>query len=73
MPDWQVTATTVRCDTAGDEVTLLVYKDWSVRCTGSRRATGKHGPECTGAACPLALEYRRKLRAEETDQTDSHQ
>ncbi len=32
--NWQVTATTVYCDAVDDEVTLLVYKDWSTKCTG---------------------------------------
>jgi hypothetical protein len=34
MVDWQVTATTIYCDAVDDEVTIIVYKDWSTRCTG---------------------------------------
>jgi len=73
MVNWQVTATTVRCDMVGDEVTLLVYKDWSVKCTGhAKYATGKtgnkngHHPRCEGAECRLATEYRKKLQEEES-------
>ena len=77
MPNWQVTGTTVRCDTVNDEVTLLVYKDWSVKCTGypkygsnsghgkAARRGGSAGPGCQGQDCRLAVEYRRKLQTEE--------
>ena len=34
MVDWQVTATTIYCDAVDDDVTLLVYKDGSAKCTG---------------------------------------
>jgi hypothetical protein len=37
VPDWQVTATSIYCDAVDDDVTLLVYKDWSTRCTGYKR------------------------------------
>ena len=36
-PDWQVTATTVYCDAVDDDVTIMVYKDWSTKCTGYRK------------------------------------
>ena len=41
MVDWQVTATTIYCDAVDDEVTVLVYKDWSLKCTGF----GKYHPQ----------------------------
>ena len=34
MVDWQVTATTIYCDAVDDDVTILVYKDGSAKCTG---------------------------------------
>ena len=37
MVDWQITATTIYCDAVDDEVTILVNKDWSTRCTGMRK------------------------------------
>lgn len=37
MADWQVTATTIYCDAVDDEVTILVYKDGSIRCTGYKK------------------------------------
>jgi hypothetical protein len=45
MVNWQVTATTVFCDAVDDEVTIIVYKDWSVKCTGHEKyATGQEKP-----------------------------
>lgn len=37
QPDWQVTATTIYCDAVDDDVTILVYKDWSTKCTGYKK------------------------------------
>ena len=65
MPSWQVTATTVRCDAVDDEITLLVYRDWSVKCTGSRGEGSVRRSGCTGPECRLALDYMQKLMAEE--------
>jgi hypothetical protein len=37
VKDWQVTATTIYCDAVDDDVTIMVYKDWNVRCTGYKK------------------------------------
>ena len=37
MTDWQVTATTIYCDAVDNDVTLIVDKDWNVRCIGYTR------------------------------------
>lgn len=37
MADWQVTATTIYCDAVDDDVTIMVYKDGSIRCTGYKK------------------------------------
>jgi len=37
MVDWQVTATTIYCDAVDDDVTIMVYKDWTTRCTGYKK------------------------------------
>lgn len=79
MVNWQITATTVRCDAVDDEVTLLVYKDWTVKCTGYNKykrdannegrgikASPRRGTGCAGTQCPLAVQYRQKLQAEQT-------
>jgi len=81
MVDWQVTATTIYCDAVDDDVTVLVYKDWSVKCVGYKKygesskgiakmlkEKGKKlGRElkCEGPECSRMIGYRDKLRAEE--------
>jgi hypothetical protein len=32
-----MTAKTIYCDAVDDEVTIMVYKDWSTKCTGYRK------------------------------------
>ncbi len=81
MVDWQVTATTIYCDAVDDDITVLVYKDWSAKCVGYKKygesskeiakmleEKGKKlGRElrCGGPECSRVIEYRDKLRAEE--------
>lgn len=36
-PDWQVTATTINCDAVDADITMMVYKDRSVKCTGYKK------------------------------------
>ncbi len=83
MVDWQITATTIYCDAVDEEVTLMVYKDWSIKCTGYRKY-GEPGKEmlnllkkkseqlkrqlgCTGLECPRVTQYKEKLSTEEAD------
>ena len=40
MVDWQVTATTIYCDAVDDDVTVMVYQDWSTRCVGYHKKYG---------------------------------
>lgn len=77
MVDWQITATTVYCDSVDDEVTLLVYKDGSAVCTGFKKfsepthetshivkrkeRTTGRTVRCRGAGCRQPQEYRDKL------------
>jgi len=80
MVDWQVTATTIYCDAVDDEVTIMVDKDWSAKCTGVRKYTEsreeqlnmvkkslqlRRALECEGMQCIRILEYKQKLRDEE--------
>jgi hypothetical protein len=37
LADWQLTATTIYCDAVDDDVTIMVYKDWSTTCTGYKK------------------------------------
>ena len=81
MVNWQVTATTVYCDAVDDEVTLMVYRDGSAKCTGykkyhqSSREISKlverkskqlnRKLKCEGPECNRVIEYKEKLFAEE--------
>ena len=79
MVNWQLTATTIYCEAVADEVTLLVYKDWSVKCTGYRKYGAskstialqrksrqlKRELKCLGPECPQAISYKEKLLSEE--------
>ena len=82
MVDWQITATTIYCDAVDEEVTLLVYKDWSTKCTGYKKygepskemldllkkksKQSKRQLECTGLECPQITQYKEKLLTEES-------
>ena len=37
MVDWKVTATTIYCDDVDDEVTIIVYGNGTVKCTGAQK------------------------------------
>ncbi len=63
MTDWQLTATTIFCDTTGKEVTIFVYKDGSVNCTCLTKTDIPPG-ECS-LECPRLTGYRDKLFEEE--------
>jgi hypothetical protein len=77
---WQITATTVKCDVIDEAVTLMVNRDWTTRCIWYQRYKQKSIEdkkqkferkfklkiaECTGPDCPLAIGYRDKLIQEE--------
>jgi hypothetical protein len=84
MVDWQVTAYTFLCEAVDDEVTILVYPDWSVKCSGNIRYTGSRNAsvelvkrslalkkvlDCKGLDCPSITEYKLKLQHEEDVKT----
>ena len=82
MVNWRLTATTIYCQSVEDEVTVMVYKDGSVECTGSKKYGEpskefaksiraktrqlKRDIKCEGAGCRRVTEYRDRLFAEET-------
>jgi hypothetical protein len=61
MVNWTITATTILCARIKDEVTVLVYKDGSVRCTTASSNESK----CDDFPCPQVIQYRDCLFAEE--------
>ena len=83
MVNWQITATTIYCDAVADEVTLLVYKDGTAKCTGYAKYSEpgreteaimrqkarelKRNLECRGVECPWVIRYRDELLAAEKD------
>lgn len=76
---WQLTAITIYCDAVDDEVTLLVYKDGSAKCTGyskygesskkiptQRKGKGlKQQLKCDGPECYRVIQYKDRLFTEE--------
>lgn len=81
MTGWQITAKTIFCDAVDDEVTVLIYKDGSTRCTGHRKYDEpnditlqtikektrklKRPVKCEGEGCPRVIQYREKILTEE--------
>jgi hypothetical protein len=80
MVDWQITATTLVCPAIDGEITVLVYPDWTVKCSGfekyaSSRSAGlellkrslslRKTLQCKGLDCQYIVEYKLKLEDEE--------
>ena len=81
MVNWRVTEVTIYCHEVDDQVTLQVYKDGSVKCTGY----GNYGEpskdrvnllkkksrqlrrqlKCVGPECDRMVQYKDKLFSEE--------
>jgi hypothetical protein len=81
MVAWQTTETTIYCDAVDDEVTIVVYKDWSVKCTGYEKYGESSGDKtnllkkrsrhlkqqlkCVGLECDRVLQYKGDLLSKE--------
>jgi hypothetical protein len=69
MSNWQLTATTVFCDTCGNEVTFMIYKEGLAKCTGTSKLSTTNQKmaraACSADTCKLVLDYKAKLDAEE--------
>ena len=71
MVNWQITAKTIYCESAGEEVTIIIKKDWSVQCTGyqDRQQGAPNRPytsaECEGLGCSRINQYLAQMKAEE--------
>jgi hypothetical protein len=82
MVNWRVTAVTIYCDAVGAEVTMVVYKDGLVKCTGcinsgepgedganlvkKRSRKLKRQLKCLGPECDRVIQYREKLFSQES-------
>ncbi len=83
MIDWEVTSTTIYCGDVNGDVTLLLAKDMSVKCTGQeqyeknknyragvlfRRKSKKLKEwKCRGVNCSQLSAYRDKIFSEEAN------
>jgi TATA-box binding protein (TBP) (component of TFIID and TFIIIB) len=81
MTNWQTTAKTIYCDAVDDEITILVFKNSSVRCTGCKKYTEpndftrqlikekegrlKRSLKCEGEGCARVVSYKEKILSEE--------
>jgi hypothetical protein len=88
MVNWQVTAKTIYCDAVDDEVTIIVQRDWSVRCTGYDKYSAsdegsanlkkkakkiKRHLSCEGPECFRLARYKESLLEEETSKAEQDQ
>jgi hypothetical protein len=83
MTNWQITAKTIFCEAVDDEVTVMVYKDGSTRCTGSQKYDQpnsitlniikkktrrlKKPIKCEGDKCLRLNHYKNKILLEEAE------
>ena len=69
MPNWQLTATTTFCNTCSGEVTIMVYKDGQIKCTGTSRPSVRNkkpaADACSADKCAQVADYKSRLDAEE--------
>jgi hypothetical protein len=63
MTDWAITATTIYCDAVDDEVTLIVHRDGTSKCTGYQKYS-KPNKETTSAMKIRGKQLGKQLRCE---------
>jgi hypothetical protein len=77
MTDWQITAKTIFCEAVDDEVTVLIFKNGTARCTGCRKYDQpnditrtlvkekthrlKRTLKCEGESCPRVTGYKNQI------------
>jgi hypothetical protein len=64
VTDWQVTATTIYCDAVDDDVTIMVYKDGSTKCTGYKKYVENPNKETAQMLRKKAKRLGRNLKCE---------
>jgi hypothetical protein len=64
VAEWQVTATTIYCEAVDDDVTLIVDKDWNVKCTGYKKFTTNLNKETAGILKQKSRRLGRSLKCE---------
>ncbi|MFO7837994.1 MAG: hypothetical protein R6X08_00665 [Desulfosalsimonadaceae bacterium] len=74
--DWKLTATKLYCDTVDQWITVIVYKDGSVKCSYYERKTasakGRGRAPCSGYdKCPVLSSYREDVFQRERQGSNS--
>jgi hypothetical protein len=80
MVDWDVTATTILCESVNDEVTIIVNGDGTAKCSGLQKydlsnkeikkalkqksKTAGKELKCVGADCAVVKQHRDKIMGE---------
>lgn len=80
---WQTAVTTIKCEKIDDYVSIMVQKDWTVKCTwynqykepsseGKKsikldKSARKKIEKCEGPLCSYVTGYRDKLMEEEQE------
>jgi len=59
-----MTATTIYCDAVDDDVTIMVYKDWSTKCTGYKKYGESLNNETAKVLQKKSKRLGRNLRCE---------
>ncbi len=62
--NWQITATTFHCDAVDDEVTVLVHKDWTAKCTGYAKYVENLDSETAKTMKNKSRKLHRSLKCE---------
>ncbi|HSW56874.1 MAG TPA: hypothetical protein VLH15_00565 [Dehalococcoidales bacterium] len=81
MTNWQMTAKTILCEAVDDEVTVIINKDGSLRCTGCKKYSEqnditralvkqktrhlKRTLKCEGEDCQRVTAYKQSVFTEE--------
>jgi hypothetical protein len=81
MSNWQITAKTIFCEAVEDEVTVIVYKDQKVHCTGFKKYTEpnditrklvkeksrrlQRSIQCEGEGCSRVVAYKATVLSQE--------
>jgi len=64
VTEWQLTATTIYCDAVDDDVTLIVDKDWNIKCTGYIKYLANPDKEIAGLLKQKSRRLGKDLKCE---------
>jgi hypothetical protein len=64
VTEWQLTATTIYCEAVDDDVTLIVDKDWNVKCTGFKKYSTSINKKAADVLKQKSKKLGRNLKCE---------